>query len=79
MGAHQSPNLAESLNTSSATATISNFSAPVSSSAPATESVPGPLPILGIAAAFGFSRRLRRRITLAKTPVSTDSVAVEQL
>jgi hypothetical protein len=25
--------------------------------------VPGPLPILGSAAAFGWSRRLRRRIT----------------
>jgi hypothetical protein len=27
-----------------------------------TDSVPGPLPVLGAAAAFGFSRRLRRRI-----------------
>lgn len=60
-------------------ATISNFSAPIPSSAPATSSVPGPLPILGVAAAFGFSRKLRRRINLAKSPVSTDSVAVEQL
>ena len=62
-----------------ATVTISNFSAPIPSSAPATSSVPGPLPILGLAAAFGFSRKLRRRINLAKSPVSTDSVAVEQL
>lgn len=29
-------------------------------------SVPGPLPILGIAAAFGFSRKLRKRIKLHK-------------
>jgi len=29
------------------------------------DSVPGPLPILGAAAAFGFSRRLRKRINLA--------------
>ncbi len=29
------------------------------------DSVPGPLPILGAGAAFGFSRRLRRRISLA--------------
>lgn len=29
-----------------------------------TASVPGPLPILGIAAAFGFSRKLRKRIKL---------------
>lgn len=55
-------------------ATISNFNGPT---APA--SVPGPLPILGLAAAFGFSRRLRRRIKLAKSPVGTDSVAAEQL
>jgi hypothetical protein len=27
--------------------------------------VPGPLPILGIGAAFGFSRKLRKRIKLA--------------
>ena len=55
-------------NTSSATATISNFSAPIPSStiatASATSSVPGPLPILGLAAAFGFSRKLRKRIKL---------------
>lgn len=35
-------------------ATISNFSAPV----------PGPLPILGVGAAIGWSRRLRRRVGL---------------
>jgi hypothetical protein len=33
-------------------------------SAPAT-SVPGPLPLFGAAAAFGFSRKLRKRIKLA--------------
>ena len=27
-----------------------------------TQVVPGPLPILGIGAAFGFSRKLRKRI-----------------
>jgi hypothetical protein len=55
-------------------ATISNFNGPT---APA--SVPGPLPILCVGAAFVYSRRLKRRINLAKSPVSTDSVAVEQL
>jgi len=30
--------------------------------------VPGPLPILGIGAAFGFSRKLRKRIKTSKTP-----------
>ncbi|MFT5338689.1 MAG: hypothetical protein ACI9IO_000418 [Cyanobium sp.] len=45
----------------------------------ATASVPGPLPIFGVASAFYFSRRLRRRINLAKSPVSTDLVAAEQL
>ena len=32
----------------------------------APASVPGPLPILGVAAAFGFSRKLRKRIKLHK-------------
>jgi hypothetical protein len=32
----------------------------------APNSVPGPLPILGVAAAFGFSRKLRKRIKLQK-------------
>lgn len=44
-------------------ATISNFSAPV----------PGPLPLLGVGAAFGYSRRLRRRINLSTGPLSTAS------
>jgi hypothetical protein len=44
-------------------ATISNFSAPV----------PGPLPLLGVGAAFGYSRRLRRRISLTHGPLSTAS------
>ena len=57
-----------------ASTTISNFDGPT---APA--SVPGPLPILGVGAAFAYSRRLRRRINLAKSPVSTDSVVAEQL
>lgn len=41
--------------------TISNFSAPV-----AATPVPGPLPVLGVLAAFGFSRRLRARIHAAR-------------
>ena len=34
--------------------------------ADAPSNVPGPLPILGVAAAFGFSRKLRKRIKLHK-------------
>jgi hypothetical protein len=30
--------------------------------------VPGPLPVLGVAAAFGYSRKLRKRIKDSKTP-----------
>jgi len=30
--------------------------------------VPGPLPLLGVGAAFGFSRKLRKRIKGGKTP-----------
>ena len=42
-----------------------------------TTSVPGPLPILGVAAAFGFSRKLRKRIKLHRgsTAVSTSPSA----
>jgi hypothetical protein len=50
-------------------ATISNFSAPV----------PGPLPLLGVGAAFGYSRRLRRRINLSTGPVSSASGSSDQL
>jgi len=30
--------------------------------------VPGPLPILGVGAAFGYSRKLRKRIKSSKLP-----------
>ena len=40
--------------------------------ATATRAVPGPLPILGVAAAFGFSRKLRKRIKLHQ---GTDAVS----
>ena len=30
--------------------------------------VPGPLPLLGVGAAFGFSRNLRKRIKGSKSP-----------
>lgn len=38
---------------------------------PSTSNVPGPLPLFGAAAAFGFSRKLRVRIKASKTPGST--------
>jgi len=34
---------------------------------PAPSAVPGPLPLLGAGAAFGYSRRLRRRVSLSRT------------
>lgn len=40
-------------------------------SAAQAASVPGPLPLLGVGAAFGYSRRLRRRMRLGHGPVST--------
>jgi len=43
-----------------ASTTISNFNGPLAASGPA--SVPGPLPLLGAGAAFGWSRQLRKRI-----------------
>jgi len=50
------------------TATISNFSAPV----------PGPVPLLGAGAAFGCSRRLRRRTSRAHGPLSSASHISDQ-
>jgi hypothetical protein len=35
--------------------------------------VPGPLPVLGAAAAFGFSRKLRKRIKTSTNPARSDS------
>lgn len=35
------------------------------------QSVPGPLSILGIGAAFGFSRKLRKRINYSKLPAAS--------
>ena len=43
-----------------ASTTISNFNGPTSE--PAPSSVPGPLPLLGAGAAWGWTRRLRQRI-----------------
>jgi len=54
---------------SPASTTISNFNGPTS--APPS-SVPGPLPLLGAGAAWGWSRRLRQRIA---TPLITASRA----
>lgn len=50
------------------TATISNFSAPV----------PGPVPLLGVGAAFSYSRRLRRRTSRAHGPLSSASHISDQ-
>ncbi|MEB3167314.1 MAG: hypothetical protein VKK97_01125 [Synechococcaceae cyanobacterium] len=36
---------------------------------PPPSTMPGPLPILGFGAAFGFSRRLRRRVALSQVKV----------
>lgn len=35
---------------------------------PVSTQVPGPLPLLGVGAAFGYSRRLRKRIKTSKAP-----------
>ncbi|MEB3167830.1 MAG: hypothetical protein VKK97_03770 [Synechococcaceae cyanobacterium] len=44
--------------------TISNFSAPSAPAPPA--GVPAPLPLFGAGAAYGWSRRLRRRLSNPK-------------
>jgi hypothetical protein len=38
------------------------------------ETVPAPLPILGITAAFGYSRKLRKRIKSSKTPEAVSAI-----
>jgi hypothetical protein len=38
---------------------------------PPAAPAPGPLPLFGAAAAFGFSRKLRRRIQVARKPLAT--------
>ncbi len=45
-----------------------NFAAPDPAQAGGSAAVPGPLPILGIFAAYGFSRKLRLRINNARSP-----------
>lgn len=55
-----------------ASTTISNFNGPI---AAAPVSVPGPLPLLGAVAAFGWSRQLRKRIRASgsmKSPVDLE-------
>jgi hypothetical protein len=54
-----------------------NFSRTWAQATPIPANVPGPLPILGLAAAFGFSRKLRKRIKLHKdtSAVSTSTCA----
>jgi hypothetical protein len=43
----------------------------VRDTAPPPAAAPGPLPIFGAAAAFGFSRKLRKRIKNSAKPVSS--------
>jgi hypothetical protein len=58
--------------------TVVNYSDPATANALASlkatrqgASVPGPLPVLGAAAAFGYSRKLRKRINSRKQPVAS--------
>jgi len=57
--------------------TNTGFSTPggpfLSLSMPAFEiqPVPGPLPLLGLGAAFGYSRKLRKRLNISKSPKGT--------
>lgn len=43
------------------------------------QEVPGPLPLLGLGAAFSYSRRLRRRTSLTHGPVSTATETNDQV
>ena len=46
---------------------LNSFKVQFTSGSPAPSPVPGPLPLLGAGAAFGISRRLRRRINTSAT------------
>ncbi len=48
---------------------INSWSLTVNAPVPAGTQVPGPLPVLGLAVAFGFSRKLRRRIASSRPQV----------
>ena len=57
---------AESISGTSSNTLRFNFAAPSSGPVPGpSDQVPGPLPVLGIFAAFAFSRKLRQRINRA--------------
>jgi hypothetical protein len=65
LGVGLSDTSAQGLTISWAQATL--YTAPPSTSAPA----PGPLPLFGAGAAFGFSRRLRKRIQGSRLPIGS--------
>jgi hypothetical protein len=54
----------------STTDAVDTINVVVGPPATAAVAVPGPLPLLGVAATFGWSRRLRHRIANAKTPAA---------
>ncbi len=51
---------------------IANPASPCGAS-PSAASAPGPLPLFGAAAAFGFSRRLRRRVRLSRSTAQSST------
>ncbi len=59
---------AESISGTGANTLKFNFAAPDPAQAGGSAEVPGPLPVLGIFAAYGFSRKLRLRINNARSP-----------
>ena len=65
-GTNSIPNLMSEAFTATLTPTAGNISAVTSMvKSKAMPEVPGPLPLLGAGAAFGFSRKLRNRVKLA--------------
>jgi hypothetical protein len=61
----------ETLYDSSATWAQATFIGPTNGGGGVSADVPGPLPGLGLAAAFGFSRKLRKRIKASSNTVSS--------
>jgi hypothetical protein len=59
--------MVSSVFTTGGSGNIGNFVITLTPGSPVANNVPGPLPILGAGAAFGFSRRMRRRINTSTT------------
>jgi hypothetical protein len=62
------PSLSADYKGTSSIGYVNIFDGGIAEASASAEAVPAPLPLLGVGAAFGFSRKLRRRIKSSNTP-----------